>query len=247
MKQQSGTTLPWPVTIPSCKQHTRKAQQQWITIISKRSRFQGRRRGNRNRSSSHSGSREHKTLTSKCKQCGFTKHTTSGGSCPAIKVTCGFCKNMGHYESVCIKKKAQQNKESRGSKSSKNNGRYDNCSPTQHNGQYDSHSPTQHSATPGPNKHRASANAITVKTTEQLKTDFPRIIFDNVSTITVDQQTPQNTNFITQMETARDGKTYVLTDLDVQLPNKSQCDQIHAKLDMGAETNILPLRTYKKI
>ena len=77
---------------------------------------------------------------------------------------------------------------------------------------------------------------ITVKTTEQLKTDFPRIIFDNVSTITVDQHTPQNTNFITQMETARDGKTYVLTDLDVQLPNKSQCDQIRAKLDMGAET-----------
>ena len=49
------------------------------------------------------------------------------------------------------------------------------------------------------------------------------------------------------METARDGKTYVLTDLDVQLPNTSQCDQIRAKLDMGAETNILPLRTYKKM
>ena len=49
------------------------------------------------------------------------------------------------------------------------------------------------------------------------------------------------------METARDGKTYVLADLDVQLPNRSQCDQIHAKLDMGAETNILPLRTYKML
>ena len=53
----------------------------------KRSRFQGRRIGNRNRSSSHSGSRECKTLTCKCKQSGFTKHTTSDGSCPAIKVT----------------------------------------------------------------------------------------------------------------------------------------------------------------
>ena len=142
---------------------------------------------------------------------------------------------MGHYESVCIIKKTQQNKESRGSKSSKNNG------------QHDSHSPTRCLATPGPNKHRASANAVTVKTTEQLKTDFPRIIFDNVSTITVDQHTPQNTNFITQRETARDGKTYVLADLDVQLPNRLQCYQIHAKLDMGAETNILPLRTYKKM
>ena len=48
----------------------------------KMSRFQGRRRGNRNRSSSHSGSRDHKNLTSKCKRCGFTKHTTSDGSCP---------------------------------------------------------------------------------------------------------------------------------------------------------------------
>ena len=51
------------------------------------------------------------------------------------------------------------------------------------------------------------------------------------------------------METARDGKTYVLTDLDVQLPNKSQCDQICAKLDMGSApmSSLAPLRTYKKM
>ena len=39
MKQQSGTTLPWPVTIPSCKQLTRKAQQQWTTTISREADF----------------------------------------------------------------------------------------------------------------------------------------------------------------------------------------------------------------
>ena len=68
---------------------------------------------------SHSGSREHKpapskhTGGSKCKRCGFEHHTTSDGSCPALKTTCGFCNRIGHYESACITKRTEQKKESR--------------------------------------------------------------------------------------------------------------------------------------
>ena len=49
------------------------------------------------------------------------------------------------------------------------------------------------------------------------------------------------------MDTATDGKTYVLTDLDVKLPLRPIQDTMRVKLDMGAETNILPVRTYNKM
>ena len=49
------------------------------------------------------------------------------------------------------------------------------------------------------------------------------------------------------MDTATDGKTYVLTDLDVKLPTRPERDTMRVKLDMGAEANILPVRTYNKM
>ena len=49
------------------------------------------------------------------------------------------------------------------------------------------------------------------------------------------------------MDTATDGKTYVLTDLDVKLPTRPERDTMRVKLDTGAEANILPVRTYNKM
>ena len=49
------------------------------------------------------------------------------------------------------------------------------------------------------------------------------------------------------MDTATDGKTYVLTYLDVKLPTRPERDTMRVKLDMGAEANILPVRTYNKM
>ena len=49
------------------------------------------------------------------------------------------------------------------------------------------------------------------------------------------------------MDTAKDGKTYVLAQLDVKLPNRPGRDTLKVKLDMGAEANILPVRTYKNM
>ena len=42
------------------------------------------------------------------------------------------------------------------------------------------------------------------------------------------------------MDTATDGKTYVLTDLDVKLPTRPERDTMKMKLDMGAEANLQP-------
>ena len=51
------------------------------------------------------------------------------------------------------------------------------------------------------------------------------------------------TGTVTEMDTDKDGKTYVLAKLEVQLPNSEIWDQITAKLDMGTEENILLVRT----
>ena len=56
-----------------------------------------------------------------------------------------------------------------------------------------------------------------------------------------------NINAVTMMDTAKDGKTYVLAQLDVKLPNRPGRDTLKVKLDMGAEANILPVRTYSKM
>ena len=49
------------------------------------------------------------------------------------------------------------------------------------------------------------------------------------------------------MDTAKDGKTYVLAHLDVKLPNRPGRDTLKVKLDMGAEANVLPVRTYRNM
>ena len=76
----------------------------------KKQKFTGRGRRNR----SNSGSRERRPQNKpngKCKRCGFERHTTTDGSCPALKLTCGFCKIVGHYESTCIKKHTEKKRE----------------------------------------------------------------------------------------------------------------------------------------
>ena len=190
----------------------------------------GRGRRFRSRSRSHSGDRrpQNKPGASKCKRCGFEKHTTSDGSCPAMNSTCGFCKRIGHYESACITKKTQKNKERN----------------KERKGKHSSRSPTRRSSTPAPNKSKPTVDSLQLKTA-QIRQDFHRIHFDSIHTVIPTNKV--HIDAITAMDTARDGKTYVLTDLDVKLPNRAYCDTLRVKLDMGAEANILPLRTYKNM
>ena len=76
--------------------------------------------------------------------------------------------------------------------------------------------------------------------------DFDRIHFDSISTV-YPTAPKVNIDTLTTMDTATDGKTYVLTDLDVKLPTRPERDTMRVKLDMGAEANILLVRTYNKM
>ena len=80
-----------------------------------------------------------------------------------------------------------------------------------------------------------------------MRSDFQKIIFDNITTTSASKETSSSENFVQKLDTARDGKTYVQAELDVQLPHHKYRSTLKVKLDMGAEANILPLRTYKKM
>ena len=199
-----------------------------------------RRKQNRGRKQqrfrSNSGSRERnpKHKGTKCKRCGFEKHTTSDGSCPALNSTCGYCEKSGHYESACITKKIHSSR--KGQKGQRHNSK----SPPRY----------KRSSTPGPKKTTVKANTLAVKATQQLQEDFHRIHFDCIKCIPEYNQPDQpdlHLDAITMLDTDREGKTYVLTTLDVQLPHRTGRDTLQVKVDMGAEANILPLRTFKKM
>ena len=186
--------------------------------------------GCKHRSRSRSGSRERSTTPSKprskCKRCGFERHTTQDGKCPALKSLCGHCNKTGHYKSACITKCTAQNKEAR------------------HGAGKCRRSPTRR---PGNNSGRrpiAGTHTITIKQTEQMRSDFQKIIFDHISTTSASEEISSSENFVQKLDTARDGKTYVLAELDVQLPHHKYRSTLKVKLDMGAEANIPPLRTY---
>ena len=49
------------------------------------------------------------------------------------------------------------------------------------------------------------------------------------------------------LDTAKDGKTYVLAQLDGKLANRPGRETLKVKLDMGAEANISPVRTYNNM
>ena len=94
------------------------------------------------------------------------------------------------------------------------------------------HSPNRgkRAQTPGPGSRRAAVHAI--RTTDQLRHDFDRNHFDSISTV-YPTAPKVNIDTLTTMDTATDGKTYVLTDLDVKLPTRPERDTMGVKLDMG--------------
>ena len=123
----------------------------------KKQKFTGRGRRNRSNSGSRERRPQNKPNGTKCKRCGFEHHTTTDGSCPALKSTCGFCKVVGHYESACIKKRTEKKREGK------------------HKREKQTHSPNRgkRAQTPGPASRRPAVHAI--RTTDQLRHDFDRI------------------------------------------------------------------------
>ena len=80
-----------------------------------------------------------------------------------------------------------------------------------------------------------------------MRSDFQKVIFDNISTTSGNEEINQSDNFVQKLDTAEDGKTHLKAELDLQLQHHKHWSTLKVKLDMGVEANILPLRTYKKM
>ena len=75
--------------------------------------------------------------------------------------------------------------------------------------------------------------------------DFARLTFDSISARP--SQHTQHIDSLSLLDTDQHGKTYVMGLIDIQLPNHPIRDQLKVKMDIGAESNILPLRTYANL
>ena len=234
-KEHEATVRDYIVMASNNSQLQTAYQQGSATVDEKTFKRRPQKYNRKHRSRSRSGSKERhsKHPKSKCKRCGFEKHTTADGRCPAMKSLCGFCNITGHYESVCISKRMAQSREAKQG--------------TGRGHQHNSQSPSRRPGTGSGGRPTLGTHTISVSQSEQMKTDFRRIIFDNISTTAGNENVDPADNFVKKLDTAKDGTTYVKTELDVQLPHFKDRSILQVKLDMGSESNILPLRTYKKM
>ena len=152
---------------------------------------------------------------------------------PSTENNMWILQKVGHHESACITKYTQRNKETKENRSG-----HTRQSPTK-----------RRPATPTPNKRPSvNTNMLVIKPSEQLKTDFQRIHSDFISTVTPKKRkTRTYIDTVTVLDTDRNGKTYDLKDIDVQITYGTDWDLLCIKLDMGAEANILPVRTYSRM
>ena len=196
MKQQSGT-LPWPVTIPSCKQHTRKAQQQWTTTISKQADFKAEEEETEIEVLAILDPENARPWQVSASNVDLPN--TQPLMVPALWI-------LQEHGPLWIRRRHNRTRINNIKRKQKQQEQWLTTTvlldtmanmtaavllDIQQTHNYTLHISCQQSSTTV--WHRASANAITVKTTKQLKTDFPRIIFDNVSTNTL-HRTPTSSH-----------------------------------------------------
>ena len=70
------------------------------------------------------------------------------------------------------------------------------------------------------------------------------IHFDSINTASSSTTSHISTNSVTLLHTDKQGKTYVLTNIDVQPLLCRNWDTLKVKADMGAEASILPIGIY---
>ena len=157
----------------------------------------------------------------KCRNCG-TSHEPL--RCPAFGSLCDYCSKRNHWSRVCLKKERESNKGS--TRNESNAHARDSTS-------YMTQSNTRQ-------RPRQSRNINTVQRDENEFSDeqFDTLVFE---TITIDSIHPAH-------DINKPNRDEVIVDLNVQLPQRQNSTTVlKAKLDTGAQGNILPLRLYREM
>jgi hypothetical protein len=165
-----------------------------------------------------------------CNNCGYTRHVPAD-KCPAKGLTCDSCGKKNHFSSVCRSSSPQRNR---------------NGSPTPCRSRRRDRSPTP--------KVRSPTDSLTVQPamSHDMAEQFVKLSFHSVQNrgksspktrIHVDYM-----DTIQRLDTDSDGKTTVMVNLDLKLPNRpGGRHTLRCKADMGAESNLLPISTYRKM
>ena len=161
-----------------------------------------------------------------CRFCGGNKHRRE--KCPANGTRCSFCSKPNHWEVVCMQKgKSQQGRSRANTRESGN--RYKQYSRSQSRHRYQTKQRQK-------NKQR-QVNYVDEDPDrgEELEDDFESLTFGSITISNVEayKDDIQNEAFVT---------------LDVKLPHMPDRNtRLRAKVDTGAQGNIMPLRVYRQM
>lgn len=158
------------------------------------------------------------------KDCKFCGRDHVYGRCPAYNARCAHCSKKGHWKECCFDLKGGGEEHSREKDSKTVKKGYKNR-------------PRSHSRTPrgdrfrrhGRNNNRESRKVHSVDVEDHIEDDFERLAFD----------------VITSSENHIDSED-LMVHLDVDMPQGKTAD-LFCKVDTGAQGNVLPLRTFRKM
>ena len=160
----------------------------------------------------------------KCPNCGGQHPEKPRSKCPAFGTECGNCGKTNHWARVCRSKSQNNSRPPRSTRQPK---------------------PKSHLRTPHKHSGRSpSAHRRTQHIHEMSGNDDPRNLSDHFETITFESVTINSLQSHTE-QTTRD-EVLVLINVNLQ-SSKTQRTVLKAKLDTGAQGNILPIRIYRRM
>ena len=163
-----------------------------------------------------------------CGNCGRHHAFTPRENCPAHKDKCHNCGRTGHWKSMCCSRRTQnvsQEPRPGGRSSSRNRGEY-----------------RPRGRGRGWSRGRGGGQGRTVNATQHdrgfesdVESEFDQMSFESVEAVECD------------VVTSSDKRDEIYVSLDVRVEGKTGTHKLKAKMDTGAQGNILPVRIFRRM
>ena len=164
-------------------------------------------------------------LRGKCKNCGGSHPYKPRENCPAYGTTCRKCGKTGHWQHVCLSSGAKPTRQRRNSRSR---------SRSRTRGSY------RKSRSPTPKPQQRESEVHSVQHADMVS-DFENLTFETV------MFTQQIDGVNTANNKSTDTRSEAFTTLNIKLPRRPGTHTLKAKVDTGAQGNIIPLRIFRRM
>ena len=154
-----------------------------------------------------------------CRQCG-RKHPRN--KCPAYHSKCTSCGKVGHWQNMCTSHYKKGNQSNHGSR---RHGRSKSRQRSRNRSSYRSRGKSS-------NENNIDVHAVTEG---ELAVDFEKITFNTITVI----------DSVMKTEEKEDDELFAT--LDIKLPERKGTDLLTAKVDTGAQGNLLPMRVFRRM